>query len=45
MDLKIGEQWQAVIRLNLPSYIQFSLGVTLSAIDMFLNKYQRLVVE
>ena len=31
MDLKIGEQWQAVIRLNLPNYIQFSLGITLSA--------------
>ncbi len=43
MDLKIGEQWEAVIRLNLLNYIQFSLGVALSVIGMLLKKYQRQV--
>ncbi len=44
MDLNIGEQWEAVIRLNLLNYIQFSLGVALSVIGMLLKKNQRLVV-
>ena len=45
MDLNIGEQWESVIQLNLLNYVQFGLGVALSAIGMFLKKYhQRLVV-
>ncbi len=43
MNLEIGEQWEAVIRLNLLNYVQFSLGVALSAIGMILNRRQRLV--
>jgi len=42
MDIKIGEQWEAVIRLNLLNYVQFCLGVALSAIGMILNRRQRL---
>lgn len=42
MDIKIGEQWEAVIRLNLLNYVQFSLGVALSAVGMILMKRQRL---
>ena len=43
MNIEIGEQWEAVIRLNLLNYVQFSLGVALSAIGMILNRRQRLV--
>ena len=42
MNIEIGEQWEAVIRLNLLNYVQFSLGVALSAIGMILRKHQRL---
>ncbi len=42
MDIKIGEQWEAVIRLNLLNYVQFSLGVALSVVGMILMKRQRL---
>ncbi len=42
MDIKIGEQWEAVIRLNLLNYVQFCLGVVLSTIGMILIKRQRL---
>lgn len=42
MDIKIGEQWEAVIRLNLLNYVQFSLGVALSCVGMILMKRQRL---
>ena len=42
MNIEIGEQWEAVIRLNLLNYVQFSLGVALSAIGMILNRRQRL---
>ncbi len=42
MDIKIGEQWEAVIRLNLLNYVQFCLGVALSTIGMILKKHQRL---
>jgi len=42
MDIKIGEQWEAVIRLNLLNYVQFCLGVALSTIGMILIKRQRL---
>ena len=38
MNIEIGEQWEAVIRLNLVNYVQFSLGVALSAIGMILNR-------
>jgi len=44
MDLKIGEHWESVIQLNLLNYVQFSLGVALSAIGMLLKKYQPLLV-
>ena len=44
MDLKIGEHWESVIQLNLLNYVQFSLGVALSAIGMLLKKYQTLLV-
>ncbi len=43
MDIKIGVQWEAVVRLNLLNYVQFSLGVALSTIGMILKKRQRLV--
>jgi len=43
MDIKTGEQWEAVIRLNLLNYVQFCLGVALSTIGMILIKRQRLV--
>ncbi len=42
MDIKIGEQWEAVIRLNLLNYVQFYLGVVLSTVGMILIKRQRL---
>ncbi len=42
MDIKIGVQWEAVVRLNLLNYVQFSLGVALSTIGMILMKRQRL---
>ena len=41
-DIKIGEQWDAVIRLNLVNYLQFSLGIALSAIGMILMKRQKI---
>ena len=41
-DIKIGEQWDAVIRLNLVNYLQFSLGIALSAIGMILMNRQKL---
>ena len=40
-DIKIGEQWDAVIRLNLVNYLQFSLGIALSAIGMILMNRQK----
>jgi hypothetical protein len=43
MNIEIGEQWEAVIRLNLLNYVQFSLGVALSAVGMILNKRPQLV--
>ena len=43
LNIKIGEQWEAVIRLNLLNYVQFSLAVALSTIGMILKKRQRLV--
>ena len=43
MDLKIGEQWDTVIQLNLLNYIQFILGIALSVFGMLLKKHQRQV--
>jgi len=40
MNIEIGEHWDAVLRLNLVNYVQFSLGVALSAIGMILNRRQ-----
>ncbi len=40
MNIEIGEQWEAVIRLNLVNYVQFILGVALSSIGMILNRRQ-----
>lgn len=42
MNIEIAEHWDAVIRLNLLNYVQFSLGVVLSAIGMILNRRQQL---
>ena len=41
-DIKIGEQWDAVVRLNLVNYLQSSLGIALSAIGMILMNRQKL---
>jgi len=41
-DIKTGEQWDAVIRLNLVNYLQFSMGIALSAIGMILMKRKRI---
>ena len=41
-DIRIGEQWDAVIRLNLVNYLQFSLGIALSAIGTILMKRQKI---
>lgn len=42
MNIEIAEHWDAVIRLNLLNYVQFSLGIALSAIGMILNRRQQL---
>lgn len=44
MDLKIGEQWESVIQLNLLNYVHFFLGITLSSVGMLLNKHRHLAV-
>ena len=38
MNIEIGGHWEAVIRLNLVNYVQFSLGIALSVIGMILNR-------
>ena len=43
MNIEIGGHWEAVIRLNLVNYVQFSLGVALSVIGMILNRRLLLV--
>jgi cytochrome c biogenesis factor len=40
MNIRIGVQWESVIYLNLLTYIQFGLGIALSAIGMILKKRQ-----
>lgn len=42
VDIKTGEQWDIVIRLNLVNYVQFSLGVALSTIGMILTKRRKI---
>jgi len=38
MNIRIGVQWESAIYLNLLTYIQFGLGIVLSAIGMYLKK-------
>lgn len=40
MNIRIGVQWESVIYLNLITYLQFGLGISLSAIGMILKKRQ-----
>ncbi len=40
MNIRIGVQWESVIYLNLLTYLQFGLGISLSAIGMILKKRQ-----
>ncbi|MGI9227667.1 MAG: hypothetical protein ACR2PU_02630 [Gammaproteobacteria bacterium] len=40
MNIRIGVQWESVIYLNLLTYMQFALGISLSAIGMILKKRQ-----
>lgn len=42
MNIRIGVQWESVIYLNLLTYLQFGLGIALSAIGTFLRKHQHL---
>jgi len=42
MNIEIGVNWEAVIRLNLVNYVQFSMGIALSTIGMILNRRQLL---
>lgn len=42
MNIRIGVQWENVIYLNLLTYLQFGLGIVLSAIGMKLKKRQYL---
>ena len=43
MNIRIGLQWESAIYLNLLTYIQFGLGITLSAIGMNLKKRKDLI--
>ena len=43
MNIRIGVQWESVIYLNLLTYLQFGLGITLSTIGMILKKRQYLI--
>ena len=38
MNIRIGVQWESVLYLNLLTYMQFGLGISLSAIGMILKK-------
>lgn len=40
MNIRIGVQWESVIYLNLLTYLQFGLGISLSAIGMILKNRQ-----
>ena len=43
MNIRIGVQWESAIYLNLLTYIQFGLGIGLSAIGMILKKRKDLI--
>lgn len=43
MNIRIGVQWESAIYLNLLTYLQFGLGIALSAIGMILKKRQLLI--
>lgn len=43
MNIRIGVQWESAIYLNLLTYIQFGLGIALSAIGMILKKRKDLI--
>ena len=45
MNIRIGVQWESAIYLNLLTYIQFGLGITLSAIGMILKKRKDLISD
>jgi cytochrome c biogenesis factor len=42
MNMRIVSQWESAIYLNLLTYLQFGLGITLLAIGMKLKKHQYL---
>ena len=43
MNMRIVSQWESVVYLNLLTYIQFGLGIVLSAVGMMLKKRKDLV--
>ena len=43
MNLQVGYQWLDVISVNALNYIEFGLGISLSAVGSILYKRQRLV--
>ena len=43
MNIRIGVQWESAIYLNLLCYLQFGLGIVLSAIGMILKKRKDLI--
>ena len=43
MNMRIVSQWEAAVYLNLLTYIQFGLGIVLSAVGMMLKKRKDLV--
>jgi cytochrome c biogenesis factor len=45
MNIRIGVQWESAIYLNLLTYIQFGLGIALSAIGMILKKRKDLISD
>jgi cytochrome c biogenesis factor len=42
MNIRIGVQWESGIYLNLLTYLQFGLGIALSAIGMIFKKHKYL---
>ncbi len=45
MNIRIGVQWEGAIYLNMLCYMQFGLGIVLSAIGMILKKRQYLITN
>ena len=43
MNIRIGVQWESAIYLNLLTYIQFGLGITLCVIGMIMKKRKDLI--